>query len=141
MKLTLVRLVGDAEGTLGTLHHGNRIVCLMGELPWRDNRSNISCIPPGRYRVTYLARSGSGRYRDVYHVRDVRGRSGILIHAGNYSGDRAQGLRTDSHGCLLPGLRPGRLSGQRAVLASRGALAALHAVTGRKGFELEVIGV
>lgn len=141
MILRLIRVLGDDEGTLGLglLYHGAQQVCLIGELPWRGNRPNLSCIPPGRYRVAYLARSASGKYRDVYHVLDVPGRSGILIHAGNLTGDRERGLRTDSYGCLLPGRRVGRLGGQRAVLASRGAMQDLHAVTGRQGFTLEVI--
>jgi hypothetical protein len=138
MNLLLSRHLSDDHGTVGTLCAGNRVICLIGELPWRDNRSNISSIPAGRYRVNYLQRSASGRYRDVYHVRDVPNRAGILIHVGNYTGDRDRGLRTDSHGCLLPGLRLGHLRQQRAVLASRGGLDALHAVTGRQDFTLTI---
>lgn len=139
MRLTLYRFHRDADGTVGLLMANGAHVCLVGELPWRDNRNNVSCIPSGAYQVKYLPRSGSGRYRDVYHVQDVPGRTGILIHVGNYTGDREAGKRSDSWGCLLPGKRLGQLGGQRCVLASRGALSALHAVVGRKDFDLEVI--
>lgn len=138
MRLLLLRHASDDEGTVGTVINDGRVALLMEELPWRDNRSNLSHIPAGRYRVEYLARSASGKYRDIYHVLNVPGRTGILIHAGNYAGDSLQGLCTDSWGCLLPGLRLGRMNGQRVVLASRGGMDALHALTGRQGFELEI---
>lgn len=138
MDLLLLRHVSDDEGTVGTVIHDGRVALLMEELPWRDNRSNLSHIPAGRYRVDYLARSASGKYRDVYHVQGVPGRGGILIHSGNYAGDSLKRLRTDSWGCLLPGLRLGRMAGQRVVLASRGGLDALHAITGRQRFNLDI---
>jgi hypothetical protein len=141
MKMTLYRLLTDEEGTIGVLFKGAMLICYMGELPWRDNRSNISRIPSGSYKVVYLARSGSGRYRDVYHVRNVPHRTGVLIHSGNWEGDTSRGLKTHTHGCLLPGSRIGRLSGQRAVLASKSAMRKVHAAVGRKNFTLEIIDV
>jgi len=139
MRLQLYRFHQDDDGTIGLLLAEGMHVCLVGELPWKDNRPNVSRIPDGTYQVEYLERSASGRYRDVYHVRHVEGRTGILIHTGNYTGDREKGLRSDSWGCLLPGQRLGKLSGQRCVLASRSALSRLHEVVGRNDFELEVI--
>lgn len=138
LTLRLVRLVQGDQGTVGSLLDGVDRICLMGELPWRENRADRSRIPAGTYRVEYLARSGSGKYRDVYWVRDVPGRSGILIHAGNVMGDVEQGYRADSWGCLLPGKRMGHLWDQRAVLSSRAALRELHKVTGRRPFNLEI---
>lgn len=140
MRLQLYRFLSDRDGTVGLLMVDWRRVCFVGELPWKDNRANVSCIPNGLYQVEYLARSASGRYQDVYHVREVDGRTGILIHKGNYTGDRELGMRSDSWGCLLPGSRVGRLSGQRCVLASGSALMDLHDVVGRNDFELEVMG-
>lgn len=139
IRMQLHRFHSDDDGTIGLLLAEGMHVCLMGELSWKDNRSNVSRIPDGLYPVTYLERSASGRYRDVYHVRNVAGRTGILIHGGNYTGDREKGLRSDSWGCMLPGKRLGELSGQRCVLASRSALSMIHDVTGRRDFELEVI--
>lgn len=87
------------QSTLGrlTLPSGNAIVTL--ELPWRQNQTNVSCIPPGAYVAHWLERSGSGKYRRVWHVRNVPGRTGILFHAGN--------LPEHTWGCILPGLRFG----------------------------------
>jgi hypothetical protein len=102
------------------------------ERPWLGNRRNISCIPPGRYRVRYLKRSVSGKYRNVYHVLGVPGRSGILIHNGN--------TVDHSRGCLLVGKRRGFIGGKRAVLNSRSAMRALVRALGKRDFELTIIG-
>lgn len=139
MKLRLYRLLSDDQGTIGALFSGSTFICYIGELPWRNNRSNLSRIPAGSYQVDHLERSGSGRYHDVYHVRNVPGRSGVLIHSGNWEGDSTLGLRTHTHGCLLPGSRLGQLSGQRAVLASKGALQKIHHAVTRQNFTLEII--
>lgn len=136
-KLTLLRVLSDDQGSPGVLVSDGEKVCCMMEPPWINNETNISCIPKGTYQVKHLARSASGRYRDVYVVTGVAGRSGILIHPGNYAGKRPEYL-SDSYGCLLPASRWGRLSGQRAGLASRGAIAKIHAVTGRAAFILEI---
>ena len=135
---TLQRGPSSDEGTFGALIGPDGVVCRTLEPPDRDNAPNVSCIPEGEYPVAYLARSASGRYRDVYHVKDVEGRSGILIHAGNFGGDRSCGHRSHTYGCILPGLRLGILAEQRAVLASRAALQRLHATTERADFALVV---
>ncbi len=139
MVLTLRRLTGGDQGTPGLVLRDGELVCRTMELPWRDNRPNVSRIPPGRYVCRYLARSASGHYHDVYHVTGIPHRAGILIHRGNWAGDRERGLRTDSWGCLLACSRFGRLLGQLAGLVSAGGLARLHAATGRRDFFLEVL--
>lgn len=138
VSLQLYRFHQDDEGTIGILLANGEHLCLIGELPWRDNLPNVSRIPAGTYQVDYLERSASGRYQDVYHVRDVPGRSGVLFHSGNWTGDTVKGLRSNSHGCLITGSRLGRLQGQRAVLASRVALDKLRTLVGRNDFTLEI---
>lgn len=135
----LSRETATAQGTPGVLRGPDgRIVCRMMELPWRDNRTGISCIPPGRYRVRHLPRSASGKYRDVYALDGTAPRVGILIHRGNAAGDTEQGCRTDSHGCLLPCTSWGVVRGQLLGLNSGGALARLHAATDRKPWMLTI---
>ena len=112
----LIRTQRSDQGTEGILVIGESFTAFTMELPWRDNRPNLSCIPPGRYRARVYESSHFGR---VYHGLDVPGRTGILIHPGNFAGDREAGLRTDSYGCVLPGMRRGFLADQRAVLLSR----------------------
>lgn len=136
--LRLERGKSTSEGTAGRLSLNGQFVCYMLELPARQNASNISRIPAGRYTVRHLPRSGSGKYRDVYHVINVPNRFGILIHQGNFAGDRQQGYKTHSWGCLLPAKRLGTLSGQLAGLASRSALKTLHKAVDRQTFILEI---
>lgn len=102
------------------------------ECPWLDNKPNVSCIPPGRYTVTWLPRSYSGKYRRVWHLHNVEGRSGILIHNGN--------LVDHTKGCILLGNKHGVLAGKPAVLASRTAMRYLADLTGEDGFNLNIIG-
>lgn len=102
------------------------------ERPWLDNRSNISCIPAGAYKCSYLERSPSGKYRNIYLIEDVYGRIGILAHNGN--------LVIHTKGCLLIGKRRGMLGGQPAILASRTALAEFVALMDRQDFYLHIIG-
>ncbi|MEW8508938.1 MAG: DUF5675 family protein [Candidatus Thiodiazotropha sp.] len=144
-RVVLMRGGSSPQGTFGRLVLPGGAEIRTTELPWRDNARSKSCIPSGVYQVRYLAKSASGKYRDVYHVEGVSGRSGILIHAGNFAGDRELGYRSHSWGCILPALRVGYLKSgedqfQRAGLASRAGLGRLHDAVERGDFELEVIG-
>lgn len=100
-------------GTNGTLSINGREICKTIELPWRDNRGNVSCIPEGRYRL--------GLYPSVrrgmrIRVEGVPGRSGILIHAAN---DATAELR----GCIAPVTK---LTGSGNGIYSRVALERLE---------------
>lgn len=68
--------------------------CATLELPWLENRRNISCIPEGEYEVEKLP-ARKGRNYVHFLVKDVPDRSAILIHTGNYN--------FDIRGCILPG--------------------------------------
>lgn len=97
MKAFLIRLQSDASQTLGLLQFFKAesllFECKTMELPWRDNRRNVSCIPPGAYEVRKHLSPKFGR---SFHVLNVPGRSEILIHPGNYN--------RDTLGCILPGI-------------------------------------
>ncbi len=80
----LVRLETSIEGTFGKIIVPGGFECFTAELPWRDNRSNVSCIPPGLYRCGIYK---SRRFGTVFHLTDVNGRTYILIHTGNLAGD------------------------------------------------------
>lgn len=72
------------------------ILCKILELPWKDNRRGISCIPEGEYLVTYSDpvlpddpnteedESGGRHPRPYAHyiIHNVPNRSGILVHRG-----------------------------------------------------------
>lgn len=96
--LTLTRNFERDGGTFGTLV-GLGLELATVELAWRDNRSKVSCIPPGRYELR-PRRFNRGGY-EAAEVRDVPGRTHILIHVGNWP--------QDVLGCICPGLSQGPL--------------------------------
>ena len=106
------------------------------ELPWRGNRKNISCIPPGSYDVQIRI---SPRYGRIYWVMEVAGRKYILIHSGNWAGDVKKGLKTHTNGCILMGKYRGWLQGQRAVLASGITVRKFMRLLGGLAFKLNII--
>ena len=111
----LARLARSDQGTEGILLAGD-FNCKTLELPWRENARQISCIPPGEYDVEMRL---SNKYGRVYWVRRVPDRTYILIHSGNYAGDKQLGFKSHVMGCILLGKHHGYLAGQRAVLNSR----------------------
>ncbi len=138
-RAVLIRDDSSDHGTLGVLLAGGLRLHTM-EPPWRENRRNRSCIPAGAYDVLPHV---SPRFGRSLLVAGVPGRSRILFHAGNVGGDTDRGLHTHTRGCLLPGLRRGRLaireSDQKAVLGSRTALRHLMSRTRGRPFRLEII--
>lgn len=124
----LIRTAHYSTHTEGVFVIDNNIFYTV-ERPWLNNERNISCIPTGTYKVGFLPRSASGRYRNVYHLLGVSGRSGILIHNGN--------LVDHSRGCIILGLRKGKLGNKFAVLNSRTAIRKLNSLT--REFELKVM--
>lgn len=135
MRAKLERKVTGAEGTFGVLST-EHFACRSLELPSKDNRPNLSCIPAGEYECQWIV---SRRFGPSYWVKDVPGRSGILIHPGNLAGDTELGLKTHSYGCILLGEKVGALSSQSAVLSSRPAVRKFSDAMRRKPFTLEVV--
>lgn len=77
-------------GTNGIIGVDGRDICGTIELPWRDNRRNVSCIPEGCYRLELYR---SRKFGHCLAVTGIPGRQGILIHPAN---DAANELR----GCI-----------------------------------------
>lgn len=76
-------------------------LCLTMEEPWRNNQTDVSCIPAGSY-PTFIRRSyingGDGKRKyDVPQLKNVRGREAVQIHIGN--------TLADTEGCILLGLQ------------------------------------
>ena len=114
----LFRLKRSDQGTEGLLVSRD-FNCRTLELPWRNNQQQISCIPSGDYKVEIRI---SNKYGRIYWVRDVLNRTYILIHSGNYAGDKSKGFKSHVMGCILLGKKSGFLGGQVAVLNSRVAV-------------------
>lgn len=100
------------DRTLGSwISSAGGILCKILELPWKENKRSISCIPESEYLVTYSepvladnplteADESGGRHPRPYAhyiIHDVPNRSGILVHAGTDI--------THSLGCQLTGGR------------------------------------
>lgn len=107
----------DDKCTLGTLWFDNTVIHTL-ELPWKNNKKNISCIPDGEYivRKTY----SPAFKKNLWLVLDVPNRSGIRFHAANWV--------YQLKGCIAPGLRRFDLDndGVMDILDSRKALAVME---------------
>lgn len=108
-KLDLIRVASTDDGTFGVLKMGGMPFAVTGELPWRENIKNISCIPVGLYTCKRVNTPSQG---NTFEVKDVAGRSAILFHVGNVP-------LKDSEGCILVGEQFEELQGKDAVLSSR----------------------
>ena len=107
--VTLHRVLSSDKGTFGVLIYQNRPVCVTGERPWMDNKTSISCVPFGEYKVTKYS---SQKYPDVWELKNVKGRTAILIHAGNKP-------LSDTEGCIPVGEYFTDFSGNPGIANSR----------------------
>lgn len=69
--------------------------CGTVELPWKDNEKDVSCMPPGLWK---MVRSGPTKNIPYPHVKIlVTGRDGCAVHKAN--------LATQLRGCVAVGER------------------------------------
>lgn len=140
--LTIARGASTDQGTFSdavTADAALKIHTL--ELPWRDNHTGHSCIPPGEYTCHWEQSPSKGW---CYHVQNVPSRSHILIHAANFAGDVDKGWEAELLGCIAPGtlitdLENAHGKVQRAVANSRLALHKLNDWAAREDFLLKII--
>lgn len=132
--VNLYRIWQGDQGTQGVLSTNN-FSCYTMEPPWRDNQTSISCIPEGTYNVVVRY---SQKYRNVYWVTNVDGRHYILIHSGNYGGDKSLGYKTHTEGCILLGKTRGVISEQQAILNSRITVRKFNNLMGFEPFTLSI---
>ena len=132
MKGLLKRNTYSEKQTLGALtvrdQKGIVFKCCTLELPWRDNKRNISCIPSGTYRA---APRFSEKFKWHYHITGVTGRDFILIHPGNFY--------FQIRGCVLVGEDFGDINsdGIQDVVNSRKTFDKLLRLA-PEGFDLEI---
>lgn len=107
MELKLVRGYFP-KGTNGNLWNGDKLICHSIELPWKDNKRNISCIPEGRYLIIPRVTEERSLH---FMLADVPDRSHILFHPANNALKELQG-------CIAPVTR---LTGPGKGLESRKA--------------------
>lgn len=132
----LVRLETSDQGTFGRLYIDDNEAFYTMELPWRDNKSNLSCIPKGKYKCSWVY---SDHFKkSVYCLEKTAPRWGICIHAATYAGDVTKGLRNHLAGCIALGEKVGIMDGQKCLLISRPAIRRFEQITQGKAFELEI---
>ena len=109
-KLFILKRIASTEfGMFGVFIDDTNIpFAVTLERQWNDNKSNISCIPHGKY---LCKRVDSPHFGDTFEVANVTGRKHILFHKGN--------LDDDSHGCILVGEQFEPLYGEPGIRASR----------------------
>ncbi len=96
INLLLIRDNFTEEATTGELFLNSEKFCDTLELPWKDNKRSISCIPTGSYEARLrLPRESATRNYIHLIVEDVPNRSYILFHRGNTA--------KDTRGCILLG--------------------------------------
>lgn len=80
-EIRLVRIAESDAATFGTLFINNTPQFVTLELPWRDNKREVSRIPPGEYVCSKVF---SPKYGETFLFEDVPGRDGVLFHSGAY---------------------------------------------------------
>lgn len=133
-KALLFRLWNLDTGSEGLLYYPGGVALTL-ELPWRDNKRGVSCIPAGTYLVKWWKSPSKGW---VYRLQDVPGRNYILIHSANFAGDITKGFRSELLGCIALGSKRASYQGQRGLFLSRPAVRRFAAAMGHKDFILEV---
>lgn len=139
-RAVIIRKDSSDEGTFGILtvyaeDNTPLFTCFTGELPYRGNKTGISCIPLGSYTCQPWH---SRRFPNHYNVMRVPNRVAILIHTGNFCGDRSLGYLSNVEGCILVGRSFGSIKGQKAVLSSQLAMNDLRKVIGEANFTLTI---
>ena len=134
IKAKLIRFMETDAGTQGVLL-SDKFCCFTLELPNRENKINISCIPQGTYTCKYKY---SKKFKNVFHLQNVKDRTYIYIHNGNFAGDINKGFRTHTEGCILIGGKFGVLNNQLAILNSRNTMKRLFKRFEKETFELTI---
>ena len=132
MKIHLCRYESTDHGTFGRIQIDNKYFHTL-ELPWLNNQQSISWVPNGEYECELYP---SSRFGNVYLLHNVPDRSGVLIHQGNFGGNKSKGLKSDIEGCILLGKSRGVINGQKCVLNSRIAVKEFMDTIHRQPFTL-----
>jgi hypothetical protein len=131
MAVTITRSPSTPDGTFGLLSIDRVPTCVTCELPWKNNESDVSCIPAGTY---HCVRHVSPKFPlgNTWEITNVPGRSGILVHNSN---DIA-----DLEGCVAVGSAFGVVYDLPAVINSDATLAMLNQKLGDE-FDLTILEV
>lgn len=132
-KVVITREITNSKETLGSLvasYGGKTFKCKTLELPWLNNKVNVSCIPTGQYVCKWVWSIKYNAY--VFKILDVPGRTNILGHIGNFF--------SDILGCILLGEKHVDINydGIKDVTNSRVTLKRLYDFFGGVDFTLVI---
>lgn len=134
MNFTLTRQKDDGMETLGILQSDVPEMifqCDALERPWKENKTDISCIPAGVYTCKWMP------FYDTFHyeLQDVPGRTGVFIHNANKF--------FQVEGCIAVGSSEADINedGQLDVLNSVQTLDHFEQLCDKQDITLTVIGV
>jgi hypothetical protein len=91
MEIVLER-VYFPEGTNGVLNLNGKEICKTIELPWRNNKARVSCIPEGKYKIR---KRYSAKFKWHLELINVKNRKYILLHPANNA-------LKELNGCIAP---------------------------------------
>ena len=80
------------EGTNGVLSLNGKEICKTIELPWRNNKARVSCIPEGKYKIR---KRYSAKFKWHLELINVKNRKYILLHPANNA-------LKELNGCIAP---------------------------------------
>ena len=78
----VIETISYDDATIGRLS-SNGFHCFTLELPWLDNKTDVSCVPPNIYE--YKKRFSPSKKMVVIELIDVEGRTFIQLHIGNFT--------------------------------------------------------
>ncbi len=107
------------QSTIGRLIIDGQEVGRTLELPWRNNETSVSRIPPGTYAAS-MRTDGARGWR--VELADVRDRKKVQMHIGNYA--------RETEGCILVGDNVTEDKGNKACMVTNSA-ATIDAIRGR----------
>lgn len=130
LEFSLKRFYSDSESTRGIYLDDSGVLAVTLERPWLNNKQQVSCIPCGVY---ICKRVKSPKFGITFEVTNVPNRSHILHHSGNFV--------KDTLGCVILGVRFGKINNTIAVLDSKKAFNKfMDKLTNVNEFKLNVVG-
>ena len=83
-QIILKRIAETLAATFGAMIYNHIPFCVTVELPWKDNREDISRIPAGTYKLKKRLSSPSFKYPH-WDILDVPGRTDCKVHKANWA--------------------------------------------------------
>lgn len=132
MKVILKRIQMSDKGTLGIMLLDEIPTFVTLELPWFNNKKNVSCIPAGTYKAIKIF---SHKFqKDLYVLQDVQGRDLIELHIGNKI--------INTEGCILLGMNFNseymRSTGDYCITDSKIAFDSFMSIAPKEGFDITI---